>query len=98
MRPGGLLNKPEYLVQSHLQSAVETAVNYIVGYALAWLIMKYLLRWLGFPINNSQTSGVVMIFTIVSILRSYAIRRFFNWLNARAIMKSTLIHPLDKRV
>lgn len=84
--------------QSRAGSAAETAVNYIVGYILAWFIMHYVLRWFGYPIRKDQTSGVVLIFTVVSVIRSYVIRRIFNRLNARAIMKGTLIHPLDKRV
>lgn len=85
-------------MQTRLQSAAETAANYVVGYFLAWFIMTYLLRWLGYPITKEKSGGVVGIFTIVSVLRSFAIRRFFNWLHVRANMKRTLIHPLDKRV
>jgi hypothetical protein len=85
-------------MQSRKMSAAETAVNYIVGYFLAWFIMTYLLRWLGFPVTKGQSGGVVAIFTAVSVVRSYAIRRFFNWIYVRANMNRTLIHPLDKRV
>lgn len=84
-------------MQTRKMSAAETAVNYIVGYFLAWFIMTYLLRWLGYPITKEKSGGVVAIFTAVSVIRSYAIRRFFNWLHVRTIIKSKMIHPLDKR-
>lgn len=79
-------------------SAAETATNYVVGYFLAWFLMTYLLRWLGYPITKEKSGEVVAIFTAVSVIRSYAIRRFFNWIHVRANMNRTLIHPLDKRV
>jgi hypothetical protein len=84
-------------MQTRIQSAVEVTANYVVGYMLAWFIMHYVLHWLGYPIQKEQTTGLVGIFTAVSVFRTFAVRRFFNWWNARAIMKSNMIHPLDKR-
>lgn len=83
--------------QTRLQSAAETATNYIIGYMLAWFIMNYVLRGLGYPITTGQSGGVVAIFTVVSVIRSFAVRRFFNWFNDRPkIKRTTLIHPYDR--
>lgn len=82
-------------MQTRLQSAAETAVNYIVGFILAWFIMHYLLRWMGYDVPKEKTGGMVTVFTVVSVIRSYAIRRLFNWLHFRTINKGTLIHPYD---
>ena len=70
-------------MQTKTQSAVEVAVNYVIGYALAWLITNYLLHWLGYPIRRGETTGVVLVFTAVSVARTYFVRRFFNWMHAR---------------
>jgi hypothetical protein len=84
-------------MQTRIQSLVETVANYVVGFALAWMMNKYVLRFLGFPVSNGQATYLTFLFTAVSVIRSYAVRRFFNWLNARANIKATLIHPLDRR-
>lgn len=84
-------------MQTRIQSAAETAVNYIVGYFLAWFIMNYVLHWMGYPVKKGEAGGIVGIFTAVSVVRSFAIRRFFNWLHVRAIINQKMIHPLDKR-
>jgi hypothetical protein len=84
-------------MQSRLQSAVETVMNYVVGFGLAWPMNKYVLRWLGFHVSNEQATGLTLLFTAVSVIRSFAIRRFFNWFNARPTIKGTLIHPYDRK-
>lgn len=81
--------------QTRIQSATETAVNYIVGYVLAWFIMHYVLHWFGYPVRKDQTSGIVLIFTVVSVIRSYLIRRFFNWFNATPIIVSEVENKYD---
>lgn len=84
-------------MQTRIQSAVETTWNYIIGFILAWFINKYVLRWMGFHVSNQQATGLTFLFTAVSVLRSYGVRRFFNWWNARTTMKGTLIHPYDRK-
>jgi len=65
--------------QTRLGSAIEVAVNYIIGYVLAFFIQKYFLKWMGYPAPNKAVGTITLIFTIVSIIRSYVVRRFFNW-------------------
>lgn len=84
-------------MQTRAQSVVETVWNYVVGFLLAWLMNKYVLAWMGYPVSNNQATGLTFLFTAVSVIRSYTVRRFFNWWNARTIMKGTLIHPYDRR-
>lgn len=65
--------------QTELESRIEITVNYISGFILAWftftwivtpLVTFKLLLW-----NNAF--AITMIFTVVSILRTYYWRRFF---------------------
>lgn len=71
------------LMQTRLQSVLEVTVNYIMGYLLAWVTMQYLLNWLGYHVQKKESSGIVMVFTVISVIRSYVIRRLFNWIHSR---------------
>lgn len=65
--------------QSRLGSLVESLVNVVVGFGINFL-MNLLILPLFFGHAISLTANFVMglIFTVVSVARSYAIRRWFN--------------------
>lgn len=69
--------------QTRLQSTLEVAFNYLVGFTIAWLIQKYWLVWMGYTVQNKQVTGVTLIFTVVSVIRSYLCRRLFNWIHIK---------------
>lgn len=71
------------LKQTKIQSAIEIAVNYVIGFGIAWFINRYVLRWMGYPIKASQTTVIPLLFTVASVIRSYGLRRLFNWLHHR---------------
>lgn len=65
--------------QNKLESLIETKVNVLTGFVLAWLIWEFIIL----PIWNLNTSpmdnfGMVFFFTIISVIRSYIWRRIFN--------------------
>lgn len=64
--------------QSKLMSWIEVAVNIAVGYTISVMMTHYIFN-VSF-IANLWISG---LFTIVSILRSYLLRRVFNKLMLR---------------
>lgn len=68
-------------MQTRRQSVIETAANYISGFAIAWGMNRYLLPLYGFHVNNSSATSLTVIFTVVSVLRSYICRRIFNHLH-----------------
>jgi ABC-type sulfate transport system permease subunit len=70
-------------MQTRTQSAIEIAVNYVIGFILAWFINRYVLRWMGYPIKSGQTTVITLLFTVASVIRSYGLRRLFNWLHHR---------------
>jgi hypothetical protein len=66
-------------MQSKKKSFIESVTNVIVGLFLSWLTWQIVI----IPIfkiypNNQQIIIISVIFTILSILRSYVIRRIFN--------------------
>jgi len=73
--------------QTRIQSILETAMNYAVGFSLAWLMNKYVLGWMGFKVSGTQATGLTFLFTAVSVVRSYVIRRIFNRIHAGPKMR-----------
>ena len=65
--------------QSKLESRIEVASNYISGFLIAWLTWTLLIMgpftW-GWIVKENGLA-ITMIFTMVSVLRSYFWRRFF---------------------
>ena len=69
--------------QSRLMSAVETGTNILVGYWLAVLTAQIALPYFGFPITLSQNMTISGIFTVVSVVRGYTLRRVFEHVRVR---------------
>ena len=69
--------------QSRRHSFLESILNVAVGYGIAILtqIVVFPLFGIHIPIRDNLLIGV--LFTIVSIVRSYALRRAFNWWHLR---------------
>lgn len=65
-------------MQSHLRSLLEAVANVLVGYGLA--VLTQLAVFPLFGLNTSLNQNLVLgtIFTVVSLIRSYALRRVFN--------------------
>lgn len=64
--------------QSKLESFIETAINTAIGYlvALASQLMVFPLVGIHVPFSTNLEIGAW--FTVISILRGYVIRRWFN--------------------
>lgn len=70
-------------MQTRFQSFIESCVNIAIGFLVSLLVL-----WAVAILFNLRTSAgenilITCIFTVTSLLRQYAIRRFFNWLHAR---------------
>lgn len=64
--------------QSRRMSAVEAVANVFVGYALAVGVQFLVFPAFGLRVGFVENLGIGLIFTAVSLVRSYAIRRLFN--------------------
>jgi len=65
-------------MQSRRMSLVEVAANYAIGITLSWLITYYLMPTWGFEQSVSAASWATGVYTVASVIRSYALRRVFN--------------------
>ena len=65
--------------QTKLQSLIESITNILIGYfvAIASQLAVFPLFGINIPLSDNLLIGVW--FTVISLIRSYAVRRYFNW-------------------
>lgn len=67
-------------MQSRLMSGVEVAVNIAIGYLVSVAANILVLPMFGYAVTVADSFAIGLAFTAVSLVRSYALRRWFNWL------------------
>lgn len=70
--------------QSRLMSAVEAFANVIVGYGLAVGTQLAIFPVFGLPARVNDALAMGLVFTAVSLARSYVLRRVFEGLRGGA--------------
>jgi len=67
------------MTQKRTHSALESVANLAVGYALAMAVQAIVFPIvLGVQATTTQHAGIALIFSVVSLARSYTLRRLFN--------------------
>jgi len=69
--------------QSRVMSLVEAVTNVVVGFLLALLTQMAIFPMFGLVVSVADNLVIGSIFTAVSILRSFALRRVFEAVRAR---------------
>ena len=64
--------------QSRLSSAIEAVFNVLIGFGINFTANMLFFPLFGWHISASQNFALGAIYTVISLLRSYAIRRWFN--------------------
>jgi hypothetical protein len=64
--------------QTRLGSFIESWANVAIGFAINWCANMLILPLFGFRVTGAQAFGIGVIFTVISVVRSYALRRAFN--------------------
>ncbi len=64
--------------QSKKMSLIESVVNVAVGFGVATAANIMILPLFGYDVSVSDGVCIGLIFTVISIFRSYFIRRMFN--------------------
>jgi membrane protein implicated in regulation of membrane protease activity len=64
--------------QSRLGSLIEALFNVAIGFAINFCANMLILPLFGFNVTGSQAFGIGVFFTVISVIRSYAVRRWFN--------------------
>ena len=66
------------MMQSRCMSLVEAITNVVVGYALAVATQIVVFPWFGLQASLGENLALGGVFTGISLLRSYALRRLFE--------------------
>ena len=69
--------------QSRLMSLAESLANVLVGYGVAVVTQMAVFPLFGLAVTVTENLLIGLIFTAVSIVRSYALRRGFEALRVR---------------
>ena len=70
-------------MQTRIHSAVEAVANVAVGYGVAVLAQIVVFPWFGMTPSIRDNLAIGAIFTVVSLARSYILRRAFNVIGRR---------------
>jgi len=66
------------MMQTRWQSFFESCINVAIGYGVALLSQIIVFPLFGIHIPLASNLAIGAIFTVISIARSYAVRRVFN--------------------
>lgn len=73
--------------QSRLGSLVEVSVNIAIGFGINWMANILVLPLFGFYVTGAQAFSIGLIFTVISVARSYVVRRYFEQRIHQAAMR-----------
>lgn len=73
------------MTQSRLESLMESVANICIGYGIALASQLVLFPLYGIHISLSTNLWIGFWFTLISLIRSYALRRWFNQRLKKAI-------------
>jgi hypothetical protein len=70
-------------MQSRQHSATEAVANIAIGYAISLAAQGVIFPLFGIHTSLGENAAIGAAFTVVSLVRSYALRRLFNRLGMR---------------
>jgi len=70
-------------MQSRRNSFIEAVTNVAAGIVVAWGVTFTIFPWFDLKPALLTSLWISLIFTAVSLVRSYILRRVFNWIDHR---------------
>lgn len=64
--------------QSRIGSFIEAWVNVLIGFGINFVANLLVLPHFGFAVTPTDAFGIGLVFTAISVARSYFVRRYFN--------------------
>lgn len=64
--------------QTKLGSFIEAWINVLIGFTINFVANMFILPLIGFHITVSENLFIGVLYTIISVARSYIVRRWFN--------------------
>lgn len=75
------------MTQTRKGSIIESIVNTFIGFAITIIVSPFIYWICGVSVNAKQLGLTTLLFTLLSIVRGYFVRRFFNKLIIKNIKK-----------
>ena len=66
-------------MQTKKQSLIESITNVLIGYIVAVISNAAILPLFGVNLPFSDSMLIGVWFTVISLIRGYCVRRYFNW-------------------
>ncbi len=73
--------------QTKKTSLLEAIVNCLVGVLVAIVGQMIVFPWFGLHVSLFDTGLIALIFTGISIVRSYLLRRCFEWMRVNGVLR-----------
>jgi len=64
--------------QTKLQSFLEANVSTAIGFGISWAVTPFVMGAFGYSVSAGTAFAITVVYTVVSIVRGYLVRRFFN--------------------
>jgi hypothetical protein len=61
----------------------ETFIGTAIGFSVSWAATPFILAAFGYRAGAGTAFGITAIYTVLSLLRGYLVRRLFNRLSGR---------------
>ena len=80
LRPENIPSTPGMVrEQTYWESLLEAKTNIAIGFVISWAVWVVIVGPLfDFPFKPAQSVGITCVFTVTSLMRQYAVRRWFN--------------------
>lgn len=76
--------------QTRMSSFIEAWINVLIGFGINFVANLLILPMFGFNITLEDNLYIGILYTIISVARSYAVRRWFNeYIHRTAVKLST---------
>jgi len=66
------------MTQTRLGSLIEAIINVLIGFGINFSANMLVFPLFGFHITPGANLALGLIYTVISVVRSYAVRRWFN--------------------
>lgn len=64
--------------QTRTVSLIEASINTFIGFFVAYIAWPPAAMMFDMPYSHEQHFGIVLFFTVISVIRGYVVRRWFN--------------------
>lgn len=82
--------------QSRRMSFIESCVNVVIGLTINVIAQHYIFPLVGIHITIGENIALAVLFTIISICRSYILRRFFELIRVQGITCGSFLPALPE--